>query len=97
MVDGDNGVVLNRRFPFPFVIVKPLTSKSKLTMHPDIRRRRGLRTCLLLSVLAVLLHPASAHASLFHGETLDSIANGGTVVIGDDTKAQPRFAARCAG
>ena len=45
-------------------------------MHPDIPRRRGLRTWLLLSVLAALLHPASAHASLFKGETLDAVANG---------------------
>jgi CBS domain containing-hemolysin-like protein len=45
-------------------------------MHPDILRRRGLRACLLLSVLLPLLHPTSAHASLFTGETLDAVANG---------------------
>ena len=52
-----------------------------LTMHPDIPRRRGLRAWLFLAVLTALLHPASAHASLFHGETLDSIANGISWVV----------------
>jgi len=50
-------------------------------MHPDILRRRRLRVCLLLPLLAALLHPASAHASLFQGETLDSIANGISWVV----------------
>src|SRR5438874_1543744 len=45
-------------------------------MHPDIPRRHELRACLWLAVLVTVLHPASAHASLFHGETLDAIANG---------------------
>jgi hypothetical protein len=45
-------------------------------MHPDIPRRRWLRACLWLPVLAALLHPASADASLFKGETLDAVANG---------------------
>ena len=38
-------------------------------------RRRG-RAILLLTLLGAALLPQSAHASLFHGETLDSIANG---------------------
>ena len=45
-------------------------------MHPDIPRRHELRACLWLAVLVTVLHPASALASLFHGETLDAIANG---------------------
>ena len=36
--------------------------------------RRG--RFLLLVALALFAWPANAHASLFHGETLDSIANG---------------------
>jgi hypothetical protein len=44
-------------------------------MHPDISRRRWLRAFLWLP-LAAVLHPTSAHASMFHGETLDAIANG---------------------
>lgn len=31
---------------------------------------------LLLTLLGAALRPQSAHASMFHGETLDSIANG---------------------
>jgi CBS domain containing-hemolysin-like protein len=50
-------------------------------MHPEISRRPVLRVCLWLILLAALLHPASAHASLFHGETLDSIANGISWVV----------------
>ena len=34
------------------------------------------RAILLLTVLGAAFLPQSAHASLFHGETLDSIANG---------------------
>jgi hypothetical protein len=45
-------------------------------MHPNISGRRGLRACLLLLLLAAAFHPASAHASMFQGETVDSIANG---------------------
>jgi CBS domain containing-hemolysin-like protein len=44
-------------------------------MHPDIPRRRPIRAAVWLT-LAAALHPASAHASMFHGETLDAIANG---------------------
>ena len=35
----------------------------------------------LLALLGVALLPHSAHASLFHGETLDSIANGLSWII----------------
>jgi heme/copper-type cytochrome/quinol oxidase subunit 2 len=38
-------------------------------------RSRG-KTILWLILLGAALFPQSAHASLFHGETLDSIANG---------------------
>jgi hypothetical protein len=44
-------------------------------MHPGNFRHRHIRAPLFL-ILAVALHPSSAQASLFHGETLDSIANG---------------------
>jgi CBS domain containing-hemolysin-like protein len=37
--------------------------------------RRG-RALLLLTLLGAAFAPQSAHASMFHGETLDSIANG---------------------
>jgi hypothetical protein len=43
-----------------------------LTVLP--RSRRG--KMLLFTLLGAALLPQSAHASLFHGETLDSIANG---------------------
>ncbi len=39
------------------------------------RRLRGRRFILLIA-LTFLALPSRAHASLFHGETLDSIANG---------------------
>src|SRR5213596_1250763 len=39
-----------------------------------LRRRSGALP--LLTLIAVALLPHSAHASMFHGETLDSIANG---------------------
>lgn len=38
------------------------------------RSRRG--AIFLLLLLGAVLLPQSAHASLFHGETLDSVANG---------------------
>jgi hypothetical protein len=44
-------------------------------MHPDITRRRSIRTIVWLT-LAGALYPTNAHASMFHGETLDAIANG---------------------
>ncbi len=43
---------------------------------------RRLRCGLLpLTIFAMLALPARAHASLFHGETLDSIANGISWVV----------------
>jgi CBS domain containing-hemolysin-like protein len=41
-----------------------------------VRIRSFDKTLLRLGLLAAALLPQSAHASLFHGETLDSIANG---------------------
>ena len=37
---------------------------------------RRLRRIASLAALAFLLFPSHAHASLFHGETLDAVANG---------------------
>ena len=49
---------------------------------PILTARRGSRlTIFLLSLLGVALLPQSAHASLFHGETLDAIANGISWVV----------------
>src|SRR6187551_1019668 len=42
-------------------------------------RRRG--GAILSVLLAFVLWPAAAHASMFHGETLDSIANGISWVV----------------
>ena len=49
------------------------------TPRPPILAARPLSRCrvvLPLTLLGAALLPQSAHASLFHGETLDSIANG---------------------
>jgi len=40
------------------------------------RRQSRAGAMLLLTLFGVTLLPQSAHASMFHGETLDSIANG---------------------
>lgn len=45
--------------------------------RPGSRRR----TLLLLTLLFAALLPRSAHASLFHGETLDAVANGMAWVV----------------
>jgi len=45
---------------------------SILTAH----RRSRYRGILLLALFGAALLPQSAHASLFHGETLDAVANG---------------------
>ena len=46
------------------------------TQSTDRRRRPRSRRFVLVIAFASLALPARAHASLFHGETLDSIANG---------------------
>jgi hypothetical protein len=47
----------------------------------DSRRLRRGRHFVLLTAFASLALPARAHASLFQGETLDSIANGISWVV----------------
>ncbi len=47
----------------------------------DGRRRRRSGRFVSYIVLAFLALPSRAHASLFHGETLDSIANGISWVV----------------
>jgi len=43
--------------------------------HSYLLARPG-RSLLTAAILAALLAPQAAHASLFHGETLDAVANG---------------------
>src|SRR3982750_286576 len=50
-------------------------------MNPDILRRRCRGRVFLWLPLAMALHPSSADASIFHGETLDAIANGISWVV----------------
>jgi hypothetical protein len=45
------------------------------------RPRLSRRRLLPLTAFAILTLPSSAHASMFHGETLDSIANGISWVV----------------
>jgi len=53
-----------------------------LESSDELRSRRSpLRQVIWLIALAFLVLPSSAHASLFHGETLDSIANGISWVV----------------
>jgi CBS domain containing-hemolysin-like protein len=47
----------------------------RLSILTTRRRSRGI-AMLLLALLGATLLPQSAHASLFHGETLDAVANG---------------------
>jgi CBS domain containing-hemolysin-like protein len=58
--------------------VKPQDSTILSTDSP--RRPRGRRFVLFIA-LTFLALPSRAHASLFHGETLDSIANGISWVV----------------
>ena len=44
-------------------------------------QRCRFRRCLWFALFAMLGSPSRAHASLFHGETLDSIANGISWVV----------------
>lgn len=54
--------------------------KTPLPIFTAQSRSRG-KAILPLILLGVALLPHSAHASLFHGETLDSIANGISWVV----------------
>ena len=47
---------------------------SSIRSSDKLRRPRGRRSVLFVA-FAILALPSRAHASLFHGETLDSIAN----------------------
>src|SRR5206468_11236770 len=47
----------------------------------DSARRRRARRFVLFIALTFLALPSRAHASMFHGETLDSIANGISWVV----------------
>jgi CBS domain containing-hemolysin-like protein len=58
--------------------MKPEDSVIQYSDSP--RRPRG-RRFVPLTVFAFLALPARTHASLFHGETLDSIANGISWVV----------------
>jgi len=49
--------------------------ESLIRSHANSRRPRGRRFIPFIA-FAILALPSRAHASLFHGETLDSIANG---------------------
>ncbi len=40
-----------------------------------LQARKRSRAILLIFLLGFMLRPSSAHASMFHGETLDAIAN----------------------
>jgi hypothetical protein len=51
------------------------TQHSAIQSAASPRRPRGRRFVLFIA-LTFLALPSHAHASLFHGETLDSIANG---------------------
>ena len=53
---------------------------SLMGLSDSSHRRRG-RWFLPLLAFAFLTLPSQAHASLFHGETLDSIANGISWVV----------------
>jgi CBS domain containing-hemolysin-like protein len=55
-------------------------------MKPLFKLPSGVRPSVLrrapaLLLLSLLLHPASAHASIFHGETLDKVANAMAWVV----------------
>jgi len=58
------------------------SSKSAVESSDDLRAP-GLsaRQSLCLMALALVALPSTAHASMFHGETLDSIANGISWVV----------------
>src|SRR5262245_25940423 len=69
-----------------FAIARTTSVVAVKTQHSVIRSvacgcRRGYRRFVPLIVLAFLALPSRAHASLFHGETLDAIANGISWVV----------------
>lgn len=54
--------------------------KAEIPFTDRLRLRHSKRILLLIA-FAILASPSRAHASLFHGETLDSIANGISWVV----------------
>ena len=52
-----------------------------MTQHRTLHPCHAFRAALLLFLTALSLAPARARASMFHGETLDSIANGISWVV----------------
>src|ERR1700742_2586660 len=81
MIPARPRIAMMRRFPLPFGHRGSRPSKSPLVMHSNIARHRKLNVCALLAAAVAVLQPANAHASLFHGETLDAIANGISWVV----------------
>src|SRR5437016_836845 len=55
--------------------MKPEITEVSCQSTDSVRRRRSRRFVLFIA-FAFLALPSRAHASMFHGETLDSIANG---------------------
>ena len=53
-----------------------MKAKDSLIRSYAMSRRPRCRRAVLFVAFAILALPSHAHASLFHGETLDSIANG---------------------
>jgi hypothetical protein len=49
--------------------------KTGSQTYREFQARRCTKAALLMVLLGIVLRPSSAHASMFHGETLDSIAN----------------------
>src|SRR6266581_8232281 len=60
--------------------MKPEITKVSCQSTDGPRRPRGRRFVLFIA-LTFLALPSRAHASMFHGETLDSIANGISWVV----------------
>ena len=61
-------------------MMKLATTRFNYPFTDNLRRPRSARFVPFLA-LAFLVLPSRAHASLFHGETLDSIANGISWVV----------------
>jgi hypothetical protein len=49
--------------------------KTGHQLYLALQARKRSRAVLLVAFLGFILRPSSAHASMFHGETLDTIAN----------------------
>jgi len=73
---------LRRSFPLRSA-PRFVTETMKTPPSSILTTRRGsrCRAILLLALIAGALLPQSAHASMFHGETLDSIANAISWVV----------------